>query len=83
MTDRLAEKLARAAGVAQRATAKIEERADALIARETAIEGRTNAVFAPHEGILAAAEKGLDDVEAKLKLLSNDPLAGSGNSSGA
>jgi len=75
--DRLTEKLKTASGVAARATASIEARADALIAREAAISKRTEEVFAPHEHVLATAEKGLDDAEAALRLLSNDPLVGS------
>lgn len=79
--DRLAEKLARAGGVVARQTAKIEARADSLIAREEAIEARTEEVFNPHESILASAEKGLDGLEDKLRLLSNAPLPVSGGSS--
>ena len=78
--DRLTEKLKAAAGVVKRATDNIEARADALIAREAAIAGRTDEVFMPHESILADAEKGLDSVERQLALLSNDPLDGSGRS---
>lgn len=69
--SRLSEKLAKAAGVAQRQTVKIEARADSLIAREEAIEAKTHQAFAPHEAILNDAEKGLDEVEASLRLLSN------------
>jgi hypothetical protein len=80
MTTRLTEKLQRAAGVVGRQSAKIEARADALIAREEDIERRTDASFSPHEAILDAAESGLDGLDAKLKLMSNDPLASSGGS---
>ncbi len=76
--DGLMEKLERAAGVAARATKKIEERADALLAREGNIAKRTDEVFAPHEQVLKTAEQGLDKAEAALALLSNDPLAHSG-----
>ncbi len=74
--SRLAEKLSLAAGVAHRQTAKIEARADAIIAREAAIESKTDAAFAPHESLLSEAEKGLADVERSLALLTNggDPL---------
>lgn len=75
--ERLTEKLKRASGVAARATAAIEARADALIAREEAIGKRTHDVFRPHEHVLDTAERGLDDAEAALRLLSNDPLDGS------
>lgn len=69
--DRLSEKLAKAGGVVARVSTKIEARADAIIAREDAIEARTDQVFSPHESILASAEKGLDGVEASLRLMSN------------
>jgi hypothetical protein len=75
--SRLADKLAQAGGVAGRLTAKIEARADELIAREAAIEKRTDQVFAPHEALMDSAERGLDEVEKKLPLLSNDPLPAS------
>lgn len=79
--DRLTEKLRRASGVAQRATQKIEERADALLARESVIEKRTHEVFQSHESVLGVAESGLDEAEAALRLLSNDPLQDSPRSS--
>lgn len=76
--SRLEEKLAKAAGVVGRQTAKIEARADSLIAREDEIEKRTDAVFTPHESILSTAERGLDGLEDKLRLMSNgDPLQAS------
>lgn len=78
--DRLSEKLAKAAGVVERQTQKIEARADALIAREGDIEKRTDAAFVPHETILGSAEQGLDALEARLRLLSNAPLESSGDS---
>src|SRR6266403_2815734 len=78
--DRLSEKMAKAAGVVGRISSKIEARADSLIARESALEQRTEQVFTPHESILDDAEKGLDAVERKLALLSNDPLQASGSS---
>ena len=78
--SRLSEKLARAGGVAKRLSDTIEARADALIARETELERRTEAVFSPHESILQEAESGLDAVERDLALMSNDPLQPSGAS---
>lgn len=69
--NRLQEKLAKAAGVVQRQSAKIEARADALIAREEDIERQTDEAFAPHEKLLDVQQKGLDDLEASLRLLSN------------
>lgn len=72
--DRLTEKLNKAAGAASRSWGKIEAKADALIAREAALEQRTEQVFAPHEAILDDAEKGLDEVERKLGVMSNDPF---------
>src|SRR5258708_28485309 len=50
--DRLSEKMAKAAGVVGRISSKIEARADSLIAREGALEQRTDQVFTPHESIL-------------------------------
>ena len=81
--SRLTDKLTQAAGVALRQSTKIEARADALIEREAAIERRTNEAFAPHESILSEAEKGLDEVEKQLNLLSNNPLASSTSSQDA
>ncbi len=78
--DRLSEKLKAAGAVVGRQTAKIEARADALIAREAEIEARTDKAFSPHEAVLDDAGRGLDDLERKLALLSNDPLDGSGSS---
>jgi hypothetical protein len=75
--SRLADKLAQAGGVVGRQTAKIEARADALIAREAAIEKRTDQLFSPHEAIMDSAETGLNDVEKKLALMSNSPLPAS------
>lgn len=77
--SRLSDKLTKAAGVVQRQTAQIEARADALIEREAIIQKRTHEVFTPHESLLTEAEKGLDEVEKQLALLSNDPLAVSTN----
>jgi hypothetical protein len=76
--SRLAEKLAKAAGVAGRQSAKIEARADLLIAREAEIERRTDEAFVPHEAVLDDAGAGLDALEAKLRLMSNSPLETSG-----
>jgi hypothetical protein len=78
--SRLSEKLAKAGGAAKRLSDTIEARADALIARETELERRTEAVFSPHETILSEAESGLDAVERQLALMSNDPLQPSGAS---
>ena len=84
MSTRLAEKLTKASGVAKRITETIEARADALIARETAIDRRTEDVFRPHEDVLGDAERGLDAAEAALRLLSNGaPLEPSDDSPAA
>jgi hypothetical protein len=48
-----------------------------LIAREAALEKRADDVFSHHEAIMGRAETGLDNVESKLALLSNDPLPAS------
>lgn len=74
---RLDEKLKRAGEVVSRQSAKIEARADALIAREAEIEALTEQSFVPHETVLSEAEKGLDGLARRLTLLSNDPLLAS------
>lgn len=73
---RLADKLTQAAGVAKRVSDSIEARADAIIAREAHVKSREEAAFAPHENLLSGAEKGLDEVEAAIRQLSNAPLEG-------
>ena len=78
--SRLTDKLAAAAGGAKRQTDKIEARADSIIAREAVIERKTDQAFAPHEGILSEAERGLDEVERALGQMSNGPLPASGGS---
>jgi hypothetical protein len=78
--DRLSEKLARAAGVVGRVTADLEERADLVIAREDAIGKRSEQLFDAKHAVLDSADKGLDEIEHKLALLSNDPLESSGHS---
>jgi hypothetical protein len=80
--SRLTDKLTQAAAVAPRQAAKIEARADAIIAREPRIEQRTDEVFSPHEAVLAEAEHGLDTLDHSLRQMSNaDPLQASGGSS--
>lgn len=76
--DRLTEKLKTAGAIVGRQTAKIEARADALIAREADIEAKTDKAFSPHEAVLDDAARGLDSLERQLALLSNDPLPASG-----
>jgi len=78
--ERLTEKLSRAAGVVGRATAKLEERADLLIAREESIDKRSARIFEANHAVLDGGDKGLDELESKLALLSNDPLESSGSS---
>jgi hypothetical protein len=72
--DRLTEKLARAGGAVGRVTERIERRADSVIAREEKLNGRTDQIFDAHDAILDSADTGLDGVEQKLALVSNDPL---------
>lgn len=73
--SRLSEKLAAAAAVAPRQAAKIEARADRIIASEPALEAQTDDAFGPHEALLAEAQKGVDDLKHKLAGFSNgDPL---------
>lgn len=78
--DRLSEKLSRAAGVVGRVTAKLEERADLVIAREDEIDKRGERLFSAKHAVLDSADAGLDTIESKLALLSNDPLESSGSS---
>ncbi len=69
--DRLKEKLAKAAGVGGRVAAKIESKADALIAREGELSTKSDRAFAGHEAIVDSANVVLDDIEASLNQLSN------------
>jgi hypothetical protein len=78
--DRLTAKLEAAAGVVGRVTASLEERADLVIAREAAIGKRSEQLFDAKHAVLDSADAGLDGIEAKLALLSNDPLESSGPS---
>ena len=78
--DRLSAKLEAAAGVVGRVTADLEHRADHVIAREASISKRGEQLFAAKHAILDSADAGLDGIEAKLALLSNDPLDASGSS---
>jgi hypothetical protein len=78
--DRLTAKLEAAAGVVGRVTASLEERADLVIAREAAIGKRSEQLFAAKHAVLDSADAGLDGIEQKLALLSNDPLESSGPS---
>jgi hypothetical protein len=78
--DRLTAKLEAAAGVVGRVTASLEERADRVIAREAAIGKRSEQLFDAKHAVLDSADAGLDGIEAKLALLSNDPLESSGPS---
>lgn len=78
--DRLTEKLNRAAGVVGRVTARLEERADLVIAREDAIDQRGERLFNAKHAVLDSADAGLDKIERSMALLSNDPLEASGGS---
>jgi hypothetical protein len=78
--DRLTAKLEAAAGVVGRVTADLEHRADHVISREASISKRGEQLFAAKHAVLDSADKGLDGIEAKLALLSNDPLPVSGSS---
>jgi hypothetical protein len=70
---RLTEKLAMAAAVVPRQAAKIEARADAIIAAEADIEKQTDECFSAHESLLEEAQKGLDDLKHQLATMSNNP----------
>jgi hypothetical protein len=73
--SRLTEKLKAASQVVGRQTAKIEARADAILAREPLLERHTDQAFSPHEALLYEAEQGVDALGRQLALLSNaDPL---------
>lgn len=76
--SRLRDKLELASGVVARVSAKIEAKADEVIAREAVIDGRTEEAFAPHYAHLDDAMAGLDELERELGQMTNDPLKGSG-----
>lgn len=69
--DRLKDKLARASGVGGRVAAKIEAKADALLAREDELHAKTEQAFAGHEAIADHASTELDAIEDALNQLSN------------
>lgn len=81
---RLDEKWAKAGGVIARSEKLIEDKLDALIARETEIAKKTTDVFARQNAPIDEANQALDALDAKLNLLSNGgpsgPLPGSGDS---
>lgn len=78
---RLTDKLALAAAIAPRQHAKIEARADKIIAAEPEIEKMTDESFGPHEALLDEAQKALDDLKSQLATMSNlPPLSGSDGS---
>ena len=79
--DRLAEKMAKAAGVVDRSTKLLEGHADALIAREDDFKLRADRSFGTAHAMLDSGEKGMDALDAKLALVTNDPLPVSGGSS--
>jgi hypothetical protein len=71
--SRLSEKLAAAAAVAPRQAAKIEARADAIIASEPELEAMTDDAFSAHEALLDEARKGVQDLKHELATMSNHP----------
>jgi hypothetical protein len=76
--SRLKEKLAQAAAIAPKVTAKIEADADALIAREGELDQRRKLAFAPHNALLDSHNRDLNSLEDALQIISNsDPLDGS------
>ena len=83
MMDRLTEKLALAASVVSTQTTMLENDADALIARGAEFSRRRSATFAAQHAVLDQGDKGMDALDAKLALLSNDPTPSSGGSSAA
>ena len=74
--DRLRAKLSSAATVVKDLSAKIEARADAIIAARDQIAGHADRAFAPHEAALASHEAGLKEVEDALRLLDNGGPSG-------
>lgn len=82
--SRLEDKWAKAGGVVQRVEQRIESRLDRLIAREDALNQKTDQIFDKQEMPLSDSEKALDALDRKLDLLSNGgpsgPLPGSGDS---
>jgi 6-phosphofructokinase len=70
---RLSDKLALAAAIVPRQAAKIEARADAIIAAEADLEKQTDESFSPHETMLDEARAGLDDLKHQLATMSNLP----------
>lgn len=70
---RLTDKLAAAAAVAPRQAAKIEARADRIIASEAGLEQLTDESFGPHEALLDEASKGVQDLKHALATMSNTP----------
>ena len=81
--SRLTDKLAAAAAVAPRQAAKIEARADRIIAMEPEIERMSDDSFGPHEAILDEAQHSLDSLKHELAGFANAPLSVSGDSSPA
>ena len=71
MASRLSEKLALAGTVVARQHQKIETRADNIIAREAEIERKTEQAFSPHEATLDETERGLEQLERQLAVLTN------------
>jgi hypothetical protein len=70
---RLSDKLKMAASIVPRQAAKIEARADAIIAAEADLEKQTEESFTPHETMLDEARAGLDDLKHQLATMSNLP----------
>jgi hypothetical protein len=74
---RLEEKMAQVAGIAERVTKSLEERADHAIARETFITGCSDRYFKAKNAILDEAQTALNNAERALAIISNgggDPL---------
>jgi len=69
--SRLSDKLAAAAAVAPRQAAKLEARADKIIAMEPALEKEADDAFGPHEALLAEAEASIHDVKHQLAGFAN------------
>jgi len=69
--DRLKDKLARVGGLANKLTAKIESKADALLAKGDALDAKTDETFAKHEAVAETVDGQLNDLDHALNQLSN------------
>jgi hypothetical protein len=75
--ERVVEKLRLASLVSGNVAKNLEAKADDIIAKGQRIEAKAEKAVAPHHQLLDQQDKGLDQLDAALNLLSNGgPLAG-------